>query len=543
MWSTSDFAKDTVEITERRTRPRTVLSPPIYVNLDNANGGLIFNMSENGLALTAASGMAGDDSLTMRILIPDTKGWMEARGQIAWRSASSKTAGMRLVGLPEDSRQRIREWLAEETSGAKLRPEKETLPKREQHPTDVPAETPMVLPSALLNSNAVAEKRMLAAILSEEPFPSLHVPAKVPAEPPRQSIRVATENTGYRSESKPKLSPAIRPVTSVEGAKRLKRLAAAATLAGVVAVAIGWVASSAVRNEAIGFVAQIREGTNKGPEVKILLPANKATNVPAPRSENNGSQVHEVEPTPAEGHENGSERRPAPIRPQVHTVERPAARPTVSSSVRRTESPLLKSQSGKLPERAVVGVQNPAVENARSQSAETPSAQPVGNTATPATSPSASVSSGTALAEVKERESPPPPPKQPAAPMTPTWSVAVSTDPYPSIRIPAEISSQKLPQGRTLQMGQLVSRVEPVYPEDAKRQGMEGIVKLHVVVGRDGAVLNLEHISGPPLLVKAAMSAVREWRYGQTLLAGQPVETEHDVVLKFKLLSLTAPQN
>src|SRR6267143_3210888 len=267
----------------KRAPVRTLIAPPIYVNLGNANGGLIFNMSENGLALTAASGMAGDDSLTMRILIPDTKGWMEARGQIAWRSASSKTAGMRLVGLPEDSRQRIREWLAEEASGAKLRPEKEILPKREQHPTDVPVETPMVPLSALLNSNAVAEKRMLSAILSEEPFPSRHVPAKVPAKPPRQSIRVATENTGYRSESKPKSSPAIRPVTSVEGANRLKRLAAAATLAGVVAVAIGWVASSAVRKEAIGFVAQNREGTNKVPEVKNLLPANKATNVPAPR--------------------------------------------------------------------------------------------------------------------------------------------------------------------------------------------------------------------------------------------------------------------
>src|SRR6267143_4662842 len=569
----------------RRALVRTPIVPPIYVNLENANGGLIFNMSENGLALTAALGLAGDDPMTMRIQIPDSKGWMEARGQIAWRSASRKTAGIGFLGLPEDSRQRIREWLAEETSGAELRPEKEIFPKREQHPTALPAETPMVPLSALLNSNAVAEKRMLAAILSEEPFPSLDVPAKDPAEPSRQSISVATENPGYEdsspqlrerrvqvqepsrlaapemygekvsaaasatdallrefsrgSESKLKSSPQFRPATSEGGAKRLKSLAAAATLAGVVAVAIGWVASSAVRNEATGFVAQNREGTNKVPEVKNLLPANKATNVPAPRSENNGSQLHEVSPTPAAGHGNGADKRPVSSRLHVHTAEQPAARPAVNGSVRRAESLLLKSQSSKLPERSVVGVQNPAVENARTQGVGTPPAQPVENTATPATSPSAGVSGGTALAEVKEN--PPPPPKQPAASMAPTWSVAVSTDPYPSIRIPAEIRSQKLLQGRTVQMGQLVSRVEPVYPEDAKHQGIEGTVRLHVVVDRDGAVANLEHVSGPPLLVKAAMSAVREWRYGQTLLAGQPVETEHDVVLKFKLLSLTAP--
>ena len=54
MWSTSHFAQDSLEVAERRTHTRTPVSPPIYASLDNINGGLIFNMTEEGLALTAA---------------------------------------------------------------------------------------------------------------------------------------------------------------------------------------------------------------------------------------------------------------------------------------------------------------------------------------------------------------------------------------------------------------------------------------------------------------------------------------------------------
>jgi len=94
-----------------------------------------------------------------------------------------------------------------------------------------------------------------------------------------------------------------------------------------------------------------------------------------------------------------------------------------------------------------------------------------------------------------------------------------------------------------LQIGRAISRVEPVYPEDAKREGIEGTVKLHVVVGRDGAVQSAELISGPALLAKAATSAVREWRYAQTMLDGQPVETEQEIVVKFRLVSPSISKN
>jgi TonB family protein len=293
----------------------------------------------------------------------------------------------------------------------------------------------------------------------------------------------------------------------------------------------------------IGSIAKNTEGTNKPIELKKAIPANQTTSVSALPGENDGSRAHGFEPVPADRHARGSERWPVPVRPQVRKSERPAAGPAAKDAVRRTDGPLVKSQSSKLPERAVAAGQHPAVENERSHATQSSPAQPRENTATPAASPSASVPGGTALAEMKEKEIPSPSSNDPVAPAAPTWSVSVSTDPYPSIRIPPEISSQKLTQGRTLQIGHVVSRVEPVYPEDAKHQGVEGTVKVHVIVGRDGAVQSVEPTGGPALLAKAATSAVREWRYAQTLLGGQPVETEQDIVVKFRLVSPSMARN
>jgi protein TonB len=89
----------------------------------------------------------------------------------------------------------------------------------------------------------------------------------------------------------------------------------------------------------------------------------------------------------------------------------------------------------------------------------------------------------------------------------------------------------------------LVSRVEPIYPEDARRQNIEGTVKVHAIVGKDGAVQGMEGISGPPLLVSAALSALRQWRYKPTLLGDQPIETGQDITIVFQLAKEAATPN
>src|SRR5256886_11244321 len=157
MLGTSHSArKKALGATERRRRARTPVTPPIYADLGKVNGGLIYNMSEDGLALSAAMILGGDELISMRILLPDSGGWMEAIGQLTWKSGSRKTAGIRFVGLPEEARQRITDWLAAESSQRELQPEAEVLSRPQQlSVADRPARTPMVSLADPVDSNAV----------------------------------------------------------------------------------------------------------------------------------------------------------------------------------------------------------------------------------------------------------------------------------------------------------------------------------------------------------------------------------------------------
>jgi protein TonB len=88
-----------------------------------------------------------------------------------------------------------------------------------------------------------------------------------------------------------------------------------------------------------------------------------------------------------------------------------------------------------------------------------------------------------------------------------------------------------------VKQGQLIHRVDPVYPTIAKEQHSEGTVRLNVTVGPDGFVRGVALLGGPRLLVEAAERAVRQWRYTPTLLDGKPVEFQREVDLTFRLAS------
>ncbi len=57
------------------------------------------------------------------------------------------------------------------------------------------------------------------------------------------------------------------------------------------------------------------------------------------------------------------------------------------------------------------------------------------------------------------------------------------------------------------------NKVNPAYPEMAKRNGLSGTVKLEVLVAGDGSVRNIKVVGGHPVLAEAAVSAVKQWRY------------------------------
>ncbi|MBP7864368.1 MAG: TonB family protein [Acidobacteria bacterium] len=81
----------------------------------------------------------------------------------------------------------------------------------------------------------------------------------------------------------------------------------------------------------------------------------------------------------------------------------------------------------------------------------------------------------------------------------------------------------------------LIHRVEPAYPELARRSRTQGVVILKIVVGVDGKVASVTPVSGNPLLVPAAVDAVLKWVYSPTTLNALPVEITGTVVVNFVL--------
>jgi len=109
---------------------------------------------------------------------------------------------------------------------------------------------------------------------------------------------------------------------------------------------------------------------------------------------------------------------------------------------------------------------------------------------------------------------PPPPPQPHVNEVEPSKPITVSSD---------------------VQAAKLIRKVIPVYPRLAIIARISGTVHLTGIIGKDGLIQQLQVIDGPPLLVKAAVDAVRQWVYRPTLLSNQPVEVIAPISVNFTL--------
>jgi protein TonB len=100
---------------------------------------------------------------------------------------------------------------------------------------------------------------------------------------------------------------------------------------------------------------------------------------------------------------------------------------------------------------------------------------------------------------------------------------------------PPKVIPKRVMVGGNVQAARLVNKVQPLYPPLARQTRISGTVKLHAIIGKDGSVQQLAMVSGHPLLVQAALDAVRQWRYQPTLLNGEPVEVDTEIDVIFSL--------
>jgi periplasmic protein TonB len=83
--------------------------------------------------------------------------------------------------------------------------------------------------------------------------------------------------------------------------------------------------------------------------------------------------------------------------------------------------------------------------------------------------------------------------------------------------------------------GDLVHKILPTYPPLARAARLQGQVVLQALISKQGAIENLRVLYGHPMLVPAAIEAVRQWRYRPYVLNNEPVEVETQITVKFSL--------
>jgi TonB family protein len=127
-------------------------------------------------------------------------------------------------------------------------------------------------------------------------------------------------------------------------------------------------------------------------------------------------------------------------------------------------------------------------------------------------------------AQSTDMDPPTPPPPPPPPPPPGGGNLAGGAAPSQGIRIEGSIQQVKL-----------VKQPAPVYPPQARADGISGVVRLSVLIAKDGTVRNIEVVSGHPLLAAAAIDAVRQWVHSPTLLNGEAVEVATSVDVNFSL--------
>jgi len=97
-------------LTERRSCLRHEVHGPVFASFDGVTGGMILDLSEQGLAMQTTVPVAADQEVHLRLDLPDTEA-LETTGYVAWADALGR-AGIRFSELPQEARQRLDQWLA-----------------------------------------------------------------------------------------------------------------------------------------------------------------------------------------------------------------------------------------------------------------------------------------------------------------------------------------------------------------------------------------------------------------------------------------------
>jgi protein TonB len=126
------------------------------------------------------------------------------------------------------------------------------------------------------------------------------------------------------------------------------------------------------------------------------------------------------------------------------------------------------------------------------------------------------------------------------APAATSIATGTSTNVVSGIVNTTAINAQKAPP-QTLRISQgvsqglIVKKIQPVYPAQALQMRRQGTVELQANISQSGSISSVKQLSGDQVLGRAAIEAVRQWKYKPYYLNGEPVEVETQITVNFKL--------
>jgi len=494
--SSTDFS-DAFGPAERRSQLR--LQPPslVYVELDEGNGGIALNLSENGMAVQAVMGLMDDTLSRVRFQLSESKEWIETSAEVAWANETRKLLGLRFVDMPEHSRNLIRKWLDRENSvnqdmGAPAPFAKEDEANKvaqEAAPStlsaaEISAPSASVAPNldvalpndsesnldSVWNSASPSERSVPlyiaphdgSALASERSADDDHVVADVEHKIAKTPEGVSEERMAPAFAYQRKdfqLSAPAEGLTDKWTAAIFFLFLAAASLAA------GWAVG---RGALTGGVQALRRASTREGAASGATGSRSAASISQPH-------LSDIEIVNLEN--------------DRWTIPLNAPGPPVAAQTRVDGSASPSSSRSKTPFRTWVL-------SAPLQSKSVPS----GAEAAAPPAVTAAVESPQAL-----------PLEQPAIPAPPA------------------------PKQAVIRRAELIHHVDPLYPPLALLRRVEGVVTMRITVNANGDVRNIRVLSGPSLLVDAAVKAAGQWFYSPTLVDGKPTESDVDISMAFHL--------
>jgi len=532
-------------IGNRRSHARQIINSPIYVVLGSNSGGLLYDISEGGLAVDIVGPMLTGELIALGFEMRETERHFEASGQVAWKKDPGNRAGLRFVNLPDASHQQIKEWLSVKEIPGGFRDIRSPGDAAKTEWCDPPSTQRETLSETPAPGSAAAVLQPLANDVA--------APGYTDARPTAFTTlgsSSAGEGTVSRNEGNYELTDlrhSLFPRATVgesrggdratpEQARRNWQRRRKLILAGLsiclatLALIAGIAFFRFPREPISAAIGEIRETVSRVlvpgtvPSSKPIMDMNVTRPEPRGRGKSKGHPDAKGGPpasSVARLLERKSQRTKQARAYQVEVVE--------ADNLRRLVTPRGGANLR-------LGFQGPA--NNPAGDSKTAAGGSWGPASVSAANVPSSEQNRVTIGEcessfvfctLRSQE----------APVGP----ASASDSNPLNSKQSRVTEGECESGFvicTLRAQQVsaespMQQVMPAYPPLALARNIQGRVVLQVVIAKNGSIQNIRLVSGPPILASVAVDAVKQWRYKPHYRNGEPVEVERQISIDFTI--------